>query len=240
MTRRTAAALSIVGLASLAWCVAVGAALGGDPMLVVEIPATTLVAAWAALVAQSLVASRRVASALSHGAHETSLFGVPVTVTPGLDADAVVVGGLRPVIYVGARLAAVLSDDEMRAVVLHEDHHRRTRAPLRAAAIAAWLRLLGRSERIRGLLLERLSHLETLADADAIRRGSSPSSLARALLKGDASPRPVSFAFAAERRVEHLLDRAAGIPVRAAWRVPYEWLPIVLLGVATLACHAGL
>jgi len=129
----------------------------------------------------------------------------------------------------------------MRAVVLHEDHHRRTRAPVRAAALGAWLRLLGRSNHVQRVLVDRLSDLEALADADAIGRGSSPRSLARALLKGgDASPRPVSFAYGAERRVEQLLDRAAGVPVEAVGRLPYEWLPVVLLSVATLACHAGL
>ena len=87
--------------------------------------------------------------------------------------------------------------------------------------------------------LER-QDLEALADADAIQRGSSPGSLARALLKGDASIQPVSFAYAAERRVGKLLERAAGVPVVTASRMPYEWLPVILLTVATLGCHAGL
>jgi hypothetical protein len=129
---------------------------------------------------------------------------------------------------------------DLQAVVFHEDHHRRTRAPLRAAALGAWLRLLGRSTWVRDGLVDRLTDLETLADADAIRRGSSPGSLAQALLKGDAGLRPVSFAPAAGRRVDHLLAHAAGGPMDADAGPLHEWLPVVLLAVATLACRAVL
>jgi hypothetical protein len=135
---------------------------------------------------------------------------------------------------------AALTDDELEAVAYHEDHHRRTRAPLRAAALGAWLRLLGRSDSVRDVILDRLADLETLADGDTLQRGSSPGSLARALLKGDASIQPVAFSYAAERRVESLLERAAGIPVDPTYRLPYEWLPVALLGLATIGCHAGL
>lgn len=240
MTRRRTAGLLAVAVGPLGWCVALGAVLGGDPMLAVEVAGATLVTAWAVLVTRELVRSQWVSWALARHAQEASIHGVPIRVTPALDRDAIVVGAIRPVIYVGAALLATLSDDELRAVMHHEDHHRRTRAPIRAAALGAWLRLLGRSDRVRGVLLDRLSDLETLADMDAIQRGSSPRSLARALLKGEASLQPVSMAYAAERRVEQLLDRAAGVPLEAADRLPYEWLPVVLLTVATLGCHAGL
>ena len=240
MTRTRTAGLLAVAVGPLGWCVALGAVLGGDPMLAVEVAGAALVTAWAALIALELVRSQRVSCGLARDAQEASMYGVRVRVTPALRTDAIVVGAMRPVIYVGASLLATLSDDELRAVVHHEDHHRRTRAPIRAAALGAWLRLLGRSDRVRGVLLDRLSDLETLADADAIQRGSSPRSLARALLKGEASLQPVSFAYGAERRVEQLLDRAAGVPLESAGRLPYEWLPVVLVTVATLGCHAGL
>ena len=240
MTRRRTAGLLAVAVGPLGWCVALGAVMGGDPMLAIEVAGTALVAMWAALVTRELVRSLRVSWTLARDASDASMFGVRVRVTPALETDAIVVGFIRPVIYVGADLLATLSGDELRAVVYHEDHHRRTRAPIRAAALDSWLRLLGRSNRVRGVLLDRLSDLEALADADAIRRGSSPSALARALVKGEASIQPVSFAYAAERRVGQLLDRAAGAPVESAGRLPYEWLPVVLLTVATLGCHAGL
>lgn len=240
MTRRGAAGLLAIAIGPLGWCIAIGTIVGGDPMLGVEVGGTAIAALWAGLVAQELVRSQRMSRAFAVDAHETALFGVSIRVTPSLGTDAIVVGSIRPRIYVGSELLASLTDEEMRAVVLHEDHHRRTRAPIRAAALGAWLRLLGRSKRVRDVLVDRLTDLETLADADAIRRGSSPRSLARALIKGDASLQPVSFAYAADRRVEQLLDRAAGVPVQAAARLPYEWLPVILVTVATLGCHAGL
>ena len=168
-------------------------------MLAIELIGGTLVVLWAALVAWDLAVSHRLAKALSVLANEVTLFGVPCRVSPELGTDALVVGSFRPRVFVGASLLAALSDDELEAVVYHEDHHRRTRAPLRAAALGAWLRLLGRSDSVRGVVLDRLADLETLADADAIRRGSSPGSLARALLKGDAGVQPVAFWYAAER-----------------------------------------
>lgn len=232
--------LVAVALGPPGWCVALGAAVSGDPLIALELGGTALIASWAAIVVHELARSQRLSLALAHGAYETSMFGVRLRITPALDTDAIVLGAIRPIIYVGADLLAALSADEMRAVVYHEDHHRRTRAPLRAAALDAWLRLLGRSTRVRGALLDRLSDLEALADADAIQRGSTPGSLARALLKGDRGQKPASFAYAAERRLEQLLDRASGSRVDAAGRLPYEWLPVAVLTVVTAACHAVL
>jgi len=239
MTATRSAGLLAVAVGPLGWCLALGASVGGDPLFALEVAGAALVAPWAVLVAREVLRSRRLSWALARDAQETSMFGVRFRVTHALDTDAIVVGSIRPLIYVGASLLAALSEDEMRAVLFHEDHHRRTRAPIRAAALGAWLRLLGRSSRVRNVLVDRLADLEALADADAIQRGSSPRSLARALLKGEASLQPVSFAYAAGRRVEQLLDRAAGIPVETASRLPYEWLPVILLTVATVGCHAG-
>ena len=229
-----------VATGPLGWCLTVGALVGGDPLLAIELAGAALVVLWAALVAWDIAVSHRLAKALSVRAHDTTLVGVQCRVTPALGVDALVVGSVRPRIFVGAQLVEALSDDELAAVVFHEDHHRRTRAPLRAGGLGAWLRLLGRSESVRSTVLDRLTDLETLADADAIRRGSSPQSLARALLKGDLSLQPVAFSYAADRRVERLLDRAAGISIDDQHRLPYECLPVALLTVAALGCHVGL
>ena len=241
MTRgRGLGGLLAVAMGPLGWCVALGALVGGDPMLGIEIAGAGLALLWAALVILDLARSRRLASALSADGHDVRLFDVPCRITPALGADAIVVGSFRPRIFVGRPLLATLTADELRAVVYHEDHHRRTRAPIRAAALEAWLRLLGRSKRVRDLIEDRLADLEALADADAIRRGSDPRSLARALLKGDASLVPASFAYAADRRIGQLIDRADGTHEEPTGRLPYEWLPVVLLTVAALGCHAGL
>jgi hypothetical protein len=240
MTRRGVAGLLAVAIGPLGWCFSITAVVGGDPMLALEIVGTAVAVVWAMLVARELVRSYRTSQMLAAAAQPAELFGVAIRVTHVLRTDAVVVGAIRPRIFVGSELLETLSDDEIRAVLLHEDHHRRTRAPLRAAALGAWLRLFGRSTRLRAVILDRLTDLETLADADAIRRGSSPRSLARALLKGDVSPRPVSFAYAADRRVEQLLERAAGHAVEPTGRLPYEWLPVIVLAIATVGCHTGL
>ena len=240
MTRRRAGAVVAVAIGPLGWCLAVGAIVGGDPALAVELVGGGLLILWTALLSWDLAASHRLASTLSVDADEIVLSDVPCRVTSVLGTDAVVVGILRPQIFLGASLFEELSADELEAVVYHEDHHRRTRAPIRAAALGAWLRLLGRSEGVRGVVLDRLADLETLADVDAIRRGSTPQSLARALMKGEMSLQPVAFSYAADQRIERLLDRAAGIPIDATGRLPYEWLPVALVTVATLGCHAGL
>lgn len=240
MTRARIAGLVALAAGPLGWCLALGAAVGGDPMLALELAGGLVVGLWAALFAREFVRSRRLSVMLALDSHEARVFGVRCYVTEALRTDAVVVGFITPTIFVGADLVAALSDDEIRAVLFHEDHHRRTRAPIRAAALAAWLRILGRSSRLREAVVGRLSDLEALADADAIARGSTPSSLARALLKGDPSLRPVSFAYGAGRRVEQLLDRAAGLPVESSGRLPFEWVPVVGLTVAAIACHAAL
>lgn len=229
-----------VAIGPLGSCLMLGALVGGDPTLAIELAGGVLVGLWIAVLGRDIVASHRLASTLSVDAQDMALFGVPCRVTPALGTDALVVGSIRPRVFVGAPLLAALSGDELEAVMYHEDHHRRTRAPLRAAALGAWLRLLGRSESVRCVVFDRLTELETLADTDAIRRGSSPRSLARALVKGDAAVQPVSFSYAADRRVERLLDRAAGVPVDAGGRLPYEWLPVALVALATLGCHAVL
>lgn len=240
MTRSSMTSLVAVAVGPIGWCLALGALIGGDPMLGIEIGVGALFLIWTGLLVRDVAASRRVAAALSIDGRDAHVFGVPCRITEAIGAEALVVGAVRPRIFVGADLLGRLSDEELRAVVYHEDHHRRTLAPLRAAALSAWLRLLGHSPTIRRIVIDRLSDLESLADAEAIRRGSDPRSLARALLKSDASLQPVGFSYAAERRVGHLLDRAAGLPWQPDAWMPYEWAPLALLLVAVVGCHAGL
>lgn len=237
MTGGRAGDLAFLLLVPIGACLVVGALVEGDPMLAAEIAVVGTVITWAVLVLRDLAGSTRLAAELSDRAEESQLFGVPCLVTQQLGADALVIGAIRPRIYMGAALLGALADDEIKAVVYHEDHHRRTRAPLRAAALGAWLRLLGRSARVRTVVLNRLADLETLADADAIGRGSSPRSLARALVKGDLSPRPVALSYAADRRIARLLDRAAGHPGPGVLSPPLEWLPLAMIITVGLGCH---
>ena len=229
---------ALVGAGAL--CLALGLVVEGDPMLIIELGGLLVVLAWVALLVADVVRSTHAIRSLSIGAYETTLFGTPCLVAPSLGMDALVVGSIRPRIFVGAAMLSRLSEDELRAVLHHEDHHRRVLAPLRAAALTAWLRLLGRSGTVRVVVMDRLADLESLADADAIRRGSSPRALARALLQGESASQPAAFSFAAERRVSRLLGLAADMPEVPSYRMPYEWLPVALFAVAAASCHVGL
>lgn len=240
MTLSRAGGLLAFVVGPLVSCALLGAFVGGDPMIAVEIGAAAMAATWALIVVRDLFRHRHVERDLFASARETVLFGVQCHVTHALGTDALVLGSLKPRIFVGEQLIKTLSDDELRAVVFHEDHHRRTRAPLRAAALGAWVHLLGSSRWVRSVVLDRLADLESMADADAMRRGSSARSLAGALMKGEYSLQPVAFSYAADRRVQRLLDSADGVPSNISDRAPYEWLPIAALAAVALACALGL
>ena len=222
-------------------CLLLAGFAGGDPLLPVEAVAGSAIVAWTLQVVREIAAAWQVERTLGAEATPVVIGDVACWLTPALGTDAVVIGALRPRIFVGLALVRTLSDDELEAVLYHEDHHRRTLAPLRAAALAGWLRLFGRAGSVRDALHDRLADLETLADAEALRRGSSPVSLARALLKGgEPIGLPVAFSYAADRRVERLLSQVASDPAADSRRPPYEWLPVVMFAVAALACHVCL
>jgi Zn-dependent protease with chaperone function len=135
---------------------------------------------------------------------------------------------------------ANLDTDELRAVLLHEEHHRRTLAPLRALALEAWLTLAGRAAPARAALLNRLTDLEVEADAAALRWGADPSALASALLKTDVSlAAGASFAAASAERLRTLVALADGAERVDDPRLPYEWLPVAAVAVVALACHVS-
>ena len=232
-------AFSAVG--AIAWCVLVGGVADGDPMLIVEAVVGSVILLWMLHVIREILSMRRLEDALATDALAVVIGGIACRMTPALGADAVVIGAIRPRIYVGVDLLNRLTDDEIEAVLYHEEHHRVTRAPLRAAAITSWMRLFGRAGKVREMLLDRLADLETMADAEALRRGSTAGSLARALLKGG---EPVgltaAFSYAAHRRVEQLLDHVEGDPPAGSRRLPYEWLPVAMFAVTAVGCHIGL
>jgi beta-lactamase regulating signal transducer with metallopeptidase domain len=117
------------------------------------------------------------------------------------------VAGLRePLIFCPADLFERLEAAELRAVLLHEDHHRRAGAPLRLLlfeALAAAIPLAT----IQGWVARALAAVEIEADRDALARGASRSALAAALLRfAAAGPTgAAAFATAAELRVRALL-----------------------------------
>lgn len=100
---------------------------------------------------------------------------------PGVPAFTT--GLLRPVVYVSDRLASELSADELKAVIAHEDAHRRRRDPLR---LTVW-RFLGCAlfflPALRALVEDMADEAEIAADdAAASDRRVEPLALASALI----------------------------------------------------------
>lgn len=235
---RPGLATLLATVAALVWCSAAVGVIATDPMLVIEISAAGLLAVWTILLARDLWRASSLRRRLDLESSADTIDGVELRVIRGGAVEAFVLGVLRPTVYVGDASLNVLAADELAAVVHHEDHHRRTRAPLRAAAVEAWLRIVGRSTGARRLLSARLAELEASADAHAMRRGVDPASIAAALVKIDrvhaASP---AFSGAADHRIQALLDAADGRPATRITPLPYEWLPLVMAAAVTVGCH---
>lgn len=150
---------------------------------------------------------------------------------------AFVLGPVRPRIFIGAGLLTRLDVDDLRAVVLHEDFHRRTRAPLRTAALGAWRHLARSSSRACKAIDARLAQIEVDADRFALRHGVRREAIAGALLKCASSAPGPGFDAHAQTRVRHLIDPAMDGPSESDHVVPYEWAPMALSLTIILACH---
>ena len=222
--------------AGLAWCLSVTPLVHGDPLLALELGSVALVGAWLFPFGFTLLQARRLAAGLDRLSSAAQLAGVPVKIVRGAGRVALVTGALRPAIYIGQGLMEDLTDDEQVAVLLHEDHHRATFAPLRAAALEAWLSVVGRSRYLRRTLTDRLVDLETMADSYAINSGASRTALAAALIKTDAAKFGMSASsYGTQRRIHALLEKDGSRTRR--YRLPYEWLPVAVVTVAATACH---
>lgn len=227
--------LLLAFLLGAAWCVVVGP-LNGDPILAFEVASLSVVGVWGVIVASNLAHGHRLSRALDALSEGRNYDGVKVRVVDGAGRMAVVLGTIRPKIYVGDELLEVLADDERAAVLLHEDHHRSIRAPLRAAALEAWMSIVGRYGSARRILLDRLGDLEAMADGHAIAKGCSRSALAAALVKTEPGLVGLSArSYDTERRIRALLNRDQ--PLVMGQRLPYEWLPIAAMFVVAAACH---
>jgi hypothetical protein len=134
-------------------------------------------------------------------------------------------GYLRPSIYVSTGALAVLSDDELAAVLVHEDHHRTLRDPLRLASSRILTQALFFLP-VLPSLRDRYSDLaEERADDAAVRAAGDTGPLASALLAFDAvAPRGTSGI--SPGRVDSLLGRPVG------WQLPSS---LVAFSLATLS-----
>lgn len=134
-------------------------------------------------------------------------------------------GYLRPSIYVSTGALAILSDDELAAVLVHEDHHRALRDPLRLASSRILSQALFFLPALPSLG-DRYSDLaEERADDAAVRAAGETGPLASALLAFDAAAPPGTTGIS-PGRVDSLLGRPSG------WRLPSS---LVALSLATLS-----
>lgn len=224
----------------LSGTVAAGVVLACVTAAVVATAAAGIVAAVAASVAVGCFVAHvrrheRMRRALTRTSERAVLAGTPVRLVPA-GVGALVAGLWRPQIYCGRELPATLTDEELRAVVLHERAHQRARDPLRLLALAVVTPVGRLHRRGRAWLQRAVAAREIAADGYALRHGASRAALASALLKVEPlPPGPFSaFASAAELRIRALLADELPAEQHGHWR----W---AAAGVAvTLAvCVAG-
>lgn len=175
---------------------------------------------------------QRLASGMARLAHRGTLAGQPVEFVQGLSAP-IVAGLWAPRIFCGDDLSVRLDEEEIRAVMLHEQHHQRDRAPLRLVALSALTPFLGRTPAGRAWIERERARIEIAADTHALAEGVSRPAIASALLKLSAGPGLAwapGFATAADLRVRALLGEPTGLDLdrSVAW--------IVRAGLLVAAC----
>ena len=157
--------------------------------------------------------------------------GVDVRIVENRDPLAFCASIVKPQIYVSSGALAVLSDEEIRAVIEHERHHRARRDPLRLLAVRVmgealfFLPALGR-------LAERYAALAELAADEAAVALTHRRSLASALLVFGKLEPDAGVVGIAPERVDHLL----GEPAR--WQISLSLIAgsaLAALGVVALA-----
>ena len=164
-------------------------------------------------------ASRTFARAM--GARNVRRLG-DVSVFDDERVQAFCAGLLRPRVYLSTGAVALLPEDELRAVLAHERHHRDRGDPLRIALGRVMARALFFMPVLTRLHSRYCASAELAADDAAVHaNGGSPSALASAMLVFEGATHPASSVGIAPERVDHLLGRDAPSP-----------LPFVLLGIA--------
>ena len=235
----TLARVAVVPVAVTAGCAMIASVTGSDPMLAVELVALTLVAAWLVYAGRGARQALTEAARLSAESQRVNLAGAEVRLLDTTTLVAFVSGLFRPQIYLSPALIEILDRDELRGVLLHEQHHRRTLAPLRGLVLESWQRALGWLPPARHALAARLAALEIEADAAAVARGVEPATLASALVKCGAS-RPGSasaFSAASEIRIDELVAWGRGRRADRHLSIPVEWAAPASALMALWVCH---
>ena len=151
---------------------------------------------------------QRLSRELSAIGRPTVVAGIEVQELPG-SLGAFVAGLRRPRIFCSPALGTNLSEDELRAVLLHERFHQLDRAPAKLVVLEALAPALNMGLAGRAWLARRVAGLEIAADRYALEEGSSRQALAGALFKlapAGSGAVGIGFASAADLRLEALLD----------------------------------
>lgn len=220
----------MVGTASA--CFLISFASRTDPLFAIEAAGALVVCIWGATAIALALGSTALARGSSARSRADDIAGVPCRVIQDRSRQAFAAGSVRPTVYVTTGAIDVLTDGELRAVLLHEVHHARTRAPLRAAFVEAWCHIVRLAPPVRRRLVGRLATLETAADRYALEAGATRRQLASALVKLDSSP-GVSFGGRADARVSALVGGSCPESSRA----PLEWIPLLLILALAAGCR---
>lgn len=156
------------------------------------------------------------------------------TIVDSGDVFAFTAGHREPKIYLSRSAVASLDDDELEAVLRHEDHHRRVRDPFRMQVLLALQSALGYLPATRRLVRAYLHEAEYAADDDALR-GVDRSALLRAFVKlaePNSAPETVAgYTDFAEARVRRLTSGTETIAT--------EWPRLLFSFTASLAIVAA-
>ena len=146
-----------------------------------------------------------------------------------------VAGLLRPEVYCGEDVHALLSHREQRAVLLHERCHQRRRDPVRLVLLDAVDQTLGWLPMVRRWTIDQRARIEIRADQHALRGGATRQEIAAALLRlGSSGLAPgAGFAGVTQRRLEALLADESPISHRSSMRT------LVLSAMVSAALLAG-
>jgi len=159
-----------------------------------------------------------------------------VTVVDDPNPQAFCAGYLRPNIYVSSGALELLSEDELSAVLTHEEHHRAVRDPLRFAFAYVLTQALFFLPALRPLGDRYREIAEQRADEAAVRGSAGEKGpLAAALLAFDAAEPPGAAGITPER-VDSLLGRAN------TWSLPSFLIAVslaVLSAIIVLAWRAS-
>lgn len=139
-------------------------------------------------------------------------------------------GFLKPRVFLSTKLVDILDEKELRAVILHEAHHQRSKDPLKGQVvsfISDFLFFLPVSR-----FLKKTYHLtsELTADSYSVSSQANPLDLASSLLKVQKLNGPAASWFfdPTTERARHLLGQPARIPLPPR----KAFLTIILLAIS--------